>query len=296
MMVLFLLGLVSVILLRAISRDYARYDKEELLDMDRDLGDEWGWKQVHGDVFRPPRHLSLIAAGVGSGVQLVSLALIVMVYTILGDLYLERATILTASIFLYAVTSLISGFFSGSYYAKYGGKAWVRAMIVTAGLWPGIVGGTVFAINLIAIYKGLSKAIPFFTMVALAAIWLFLVFPLTLVGAIVGRNMAGEPNFPCRVNPIPRPVPDKVWYAEPWVHILVAGLLPFGSIFIETYFVFTSFWEPNKTYYGMFSFPSPSLHSLWVYDSCVFDIVDCHCVCFYCVYLYVIEDNGKISC
>lgn len=34
MMVIFLVGLVSVILLRAISRDYARYDKEEgLMDL-----------------------------------------------------------------------------------------------------------------------------------------------------------------------------------------------------------------------------------------------------------------------
>jgi len=31
--------------------------------------------------------------------------------------------------------------------------------------------------------------------------------------------------------------------------ILLGGILPFGSIFIETYFVFTSFWAPNKTYY-----------------------------------------------
>jgi transmembrane 9 superfamily protein 3 len=258
MMVLFLIGLVAVIFLRAINKDFARYDKEELLDMDRDLGDEWGWKQVHGDVFRPPRHLSLIAAGVGSGVQLVVLAFIVMIYTIMGDLYLERATMLTASIFLYAVTSLISGFFSGSYYARYGGKNWVRAMIVTSGMWPGVCAAVVFAVNLIAIYKGLSKAIPFLTMVALGAIWLFLVFPLTLVGAIIGRNWMGEvflvflmgkANFPCRVNPIPRPVPDKVWYAESFMIVLVAGLLPFGSIFIETYFVFTSFWAPNKTYY-----------------------------------------------
>jgi transmembrane 9 superfamily protein 3 len=29
---------------------------------------------------------------------------------------------------------------------------------------------------------------------------------------------------------------------------LVAGVLPFGSIFIETYFVFTSFWN-YKFYY-----------------------------------------------
>ncbi|KAJ3225796.1 hypothetical protein HK099_006194 [Clydaea vesicula] len=250
MMVIFLVGLVAVIMLRAISRDYARYDKEEgLLDLDRDLGDEYGWKQVHGDVFRSPSRLTWISAMVGTGTQLVVLSFIIILYTIMGDLYLERATILTATIFLYAVTSMISGYFGGSYYAKYGGKNWIKTMFITSGLWPGVVSGVVFSINFIAIYKTSSKAIPFFTMVAILAIWLFLIFPLTLLGAIIGRNWAGEPNFPCRVNPIPRPVPDKIWYAEPIMIILLAGILPFGSIFIETYFIFTSFWAPNKTYY-----------------------------------------------
>ncbi|KAL3901604.1 MAG: hypothetical protein SGCHY_000468 [Lobulomycetales sp.] len=252
-MVLFLLGVVSVIMMRAISRDYARYDKEEsallALDMDRDLGDEWGWKQVHGDVFRPPLRLGLMAALVGSGVQMVFISAVLILSAVAGEFYMERATMLTAGIVLYACTSLISGYFSGSYYARYGGKSWVRAMVLTSGLWPGGVALVVLCINFLAIYKGLSQAIPFTTMIALACMWAFLVFPLTLLGAIIGRNWAGEPNFPCRVNPIPRPVPDKVWYAEPYMIIMFAGLLPFGSIFIETYFVFTSFWAPNKTYY-----------------------------------------------
>jgi transmembrane 9 superfamily protein 3 len=53
MMVLFLVGLVSMILMRTLRKDYARYSKEEELDdLERDLGDEYGWKQIHGDVFR----------------------------------------------------------------------------------------------------------------------------------------------------------------------------------------------------------------------------------------------------
>jgi transmembrane 9 superfamily protein 3 len=31
-------------------------------------------------------------------------------------------------------------------------------------------------------------------------------------------------------------------FMEPWVIVFAGGLLPFGSIFIEMYFVFTSFW------------------------------------------------------
>lgn len=47
MMVIFLVGLVSMILMRTLKKDYARYSKEDDVDdMERDLGDEYGWKQV----------------------------------------------------------------------------------------------------------------------------------------------------------------------------------------------------------------------------------------------------------
>jgi transmembrane 9 superfamily protein 3 len=45
------------------------------------------------------------------------------------------------------------------------------------------------------------------------------------------------------VKTIPRPIPEKKWYLTPSVVSMMGGLLPFGSIFIEMYFVFTSFWN-----------------------------------------------------
>lgn len=72
---------------------------------------------------------------------------------------------LTATIFLYAITAVVAGYYSGSYYAKYGGKNWVKTMIVTAGLLPGIVGLIMLSVNFVAIYKTSAKAIPFTTMV-----------------------------------------------------------------------------------------------------------------------------------
>ena len=45
------MGLVTMILMRTLRKDYARYSKEEELDdMERDLGDEYGWKQVQGRI------------------------------------------------------------------------------------------------------------------------------------------------------------------------------------------------------------------------------------------------------
>ena len=86
------------------------------------------------------------------------------------------------------------------------------------------------------------------TMLALIAIACFVIFPLTLVGTIIGKNVNGAPNFPCRVNAVPRPIPEKRWFMEPWVISVLGGILPFGSIFIEMYFILTSFWA-YKIYY-----------------------------------------------
>ena len=47
MMVIFLVGLVAMILMRTLRKDYQRYSKDDDLDdIERDLGDEYGWKQV----------------------------------------------------------------------------------------------------------------------------------------------------------------------------------------------------------------------------------------------------------
>lgn len=79
--------------------------------------------------------------------------------------------------------------------------------------------------------------------VVVLVIWAFISFPLALLGTVVGRNWSGLPDNPCRVKTIPRPIPEKKWYLTPTIVALLGGLLPFGSIFIEMYFVFTSFWQ-----------------------------------------------------
>lgn len=80
--------------------------------------------------------------------------------------------------------------------------------------------------------------IEFFLKVAITCICLFIILPLTLVGTVLGRNLAGQPDYPCRVNAVPRPIPEKKWFMEPAVIVALGGILPFGSIFIEMYFAF----------------------------------------------------------
>ena len=64
-----------------------------------------------------------------------------------------------------------------------------------------------FFINFIAIYYHASRAIPFGTMVAVTCICIFVILPLTLVGTVLGRNLAGNPDYPCRYK---KPLTSKL--------------------------------------------------------------------------------------
>lgn len=257
MMVIFLMGLVAMIMLRTLRKDYARYmrhdDDDDLESLERDINEETGWKLVHGDVFRPPPALDLFSAILGTGVQLTLLVFSVILITIAGTLFVERGTIVTVFIVCYALTSFVGGYVSGGYYARNDGASWIKTMLLTANLFPLTVAAIAFILNTIAIFYQSLAAVPFGSIVVVLLIWIFVSFPLCLLGTVVGRNWAGSPDNPCRVKRIPSPIPEKAWYFSPWAIILGGGLLPFGSIFIEMYFVFTSFWNYKVYYvYGFF--------------------------------------------
>ena len=52
-----------------------RYNQDDSND---ETLEESGWKLVHGDVFRPPRHPKLFAAIIGSGIQILCMAVITL--------------------------------------------------------------------------------------------------------------------------------------------------------------------------------------------------------------------------
>ena len=78
--VVLLITLVSAILMRALKKDIARYNRLHMINLD-DLNDtsaavedgiqeDSGWKLVHGDVFRCPKNPLLLSIFVGNGAQL----------------------------------------------------------------------------------------------------------------------------------------------------------------------------------------------------------------------------------
>lgn len=244
MLVLFLVGLVAMILLRTLRRDYGQFEE----DIEEDSVEESGWKLIHGDVFRAPPHLIAFSALYGTGYQLAVLTFGVLCFAILGSYYRGRGTLLTVIIVCYVLSSVVAGFVSAQYYVHQGGKNWIKTLLATALLLPGTVASLGFLINFAAVYYNAQSHIPVGTMFVLSVLWTFVCLPLTTFGTILGRNWAGKKDVPCRTKPIPRQLPQHVWYTQPTVTVLLGGILPFASIFIELYFLFTSFWH-YKYYY-----------------------------------------------
>ncbi|XP_059299430.1 transmembrane 9 superfamily member 1-like isoform X2 [Lycium ferocissimum] len=255
MMVIFLTGLVSMTLMRTLRNDYAKYAREndDMETLERDVIEESGWKLVHGDVFRPPQNLALLSAVVGTGVQLATLVPLVIISAYSRMMYIERGAIITTFIVCYAITSFILGYVSGGLYSRNAGENWIKSMVLTASLFPFLCFGIGFILNTIAICYGSTAAIPLASIIVVFGIWAFISLPLALIGTVVGRNWSGMPNNPCRVKNIPRPIPEKKWYLRPSVISLLGGVLPFTSIFIEMYFVFSSFWT-YRVYYYVYGF------------------------------------------
>jgi len=248
-MVLFLCGLVVLILLRTLRNDYARYSKEDD-DMELDnVVDQSGWKQVHADVFRMPKFLLLLAAFVGTGAQLFSLFFVLVLALLSTDMYDERGSLDGTAAGVYAVTSIVAGFVGGRFYKRAGGVKWKECMLCTAVFLPALMLSAVLLVDSIStMYHSLSS-VASSTLFTIGAIWIFISCPLLLLGTLLGRSSTQANDFPSRVAVTKRPIPDGPWYTKRFPIIVFSGVLPFGSIFIEMYFVFTSFWN-YKFYYA----------------------------------------------
>ena len=83
-------------------------------------GLRYGGVQVHGDVFRAPTNSALLAVYVGTGSQLLGMALVTMVFAVLGFLSpANRGGLMTAMLLLFAFMGLVGGYFSARLYKRF---------------------------------------------------------------------------------------------------------------------------------------------------------------------------------
>ncbi len=80
MLVLLLTGFLAIILMRVLKNDFSRY--AQAADLEEEEEEETGWKLVHGDVFRLPPALPVFCAYIGTGAQLFSLIVFLLLLAV----------------------------------------------------------------------------------------------------------------------------------------------------------------------------------------------------------------------
>jgi transmembrane 9 superfamily protein 2/4 len=260
--VVFLTITVVSILLRALRKDIARYNRLDSINLDDLSGtsaaiedgvqEDSGWKLVHGDVFRTPGSPLVLSVFLGNGAQLFVMTGFTIIFALLGFLSpSNRGSLGTIMVLLYTVLGFIGGYTSARVYKSFGGERWKLNIALTPLMVPGIVFSTFFLLNLFLWAKGSSGAVPFTTMLVLVGIWFLISVPLSCAGSWVGFRQPAV-AAPVRTNQIPRQIPPSTTYMRPIPSMLLVGILPFGAIFVELYFIMSSIWF-SKVYY-MFGF------------------------------------------
>ncbi|KAL3632920.1 Transmembrane 9 superfamily member 7 [Castilleja foliolosa] len=245
MIVLFLSGMVAMIMMRTLYRDIANYNQ---LDTQDEAQEETGWKLVHGDVFRAPLNSGLLCVYVGTGVQIFGMTLVTMIFALLGFLSpSNRGGLMTAMVLLWVFMGLFGGYSSARLYKTFKGNEWKRITLKTAFVFPGILFSIFFVLNALIWGEKSSGAVPFGTMFALVCLWFGISVPLVFVGSYLGFKRPAIED-PVKTNKIPRQIPEQAWYMKPIFSILIGGILPFGAVFIELFFILTSIWL-NQFYY-----------------------------------------------
>jgi transmembrane 9 superfamily member 2/4 len=249
--VAFLAAIVVVILLRTVRRDLARYE-DELGGAESGTDELAGWKLVAGDVVREPVRPLLLYVLVGDGVRILGMGVVTILFAALGFMSpASRGTLVTGMLCFYIVLGAAAGYASVSLWktvrrgdtAGWWSVAWAASLA-----FPG-AGLAVFTIlNCVLWYNGSTGAVPFALFALVILLWFFVSVPLTLGGGLAASR-ARHVEFPVKPNKVARqvPAPPGQW-CSPWLFVAAAGTLPFGTLFIELFFIMSSLWL-GRVYY-----------------------------------------------
>lgn len=254
MIMLFLSGMVAMILLRTLHRDITKYN--EIAGRD-EASEETGWKLVHGDVFRKPRHSKFLAVSIGSGVQILLMSVVTLLFALLGFLSpAHRGALLQTVMLLYTCMGIAAGYICSRLYKMFGGVDWKMTTLLCAFLYPGIFFGVFFILNLLIWGQKSSGAVPFTTLFTVLCLWFGVSVPLVFLGAYFGFRKPTI-DLPVRTNQLPRQIPAQPFFISSWFTCLVGGTLPFGAVFTELFFIMSSIWQHQ--FYYVFGFLAAGL-------------------------------------
>ncbi len=150
-------------------------------------------------------------------------------------------------IVFYILFAYIAGYSSARLYKMLGKKEWRKNVLMTSFLIPGIIFLTFLCLNFFLIAAKSSAAIPLGALFSVMALWFLVSAPLCFAGAYFGFQKP-KIDQPVRTHQIPRQIPDQPAYLSLPISMMLGGILPFGALFIELFYILNSVWS-NRVFY-----------------------------------------------
>ena len=243
----FLTIIIALILTKNIKRDIETYNYQvvqmEDIDNIKTLYEN-NWKQVSGDVFRPPRvNKMLLSSIIGTGFQLYSMLFIFLLLGAVGFLNPEkRSNILSLIILCYILMGLLGGYVSAIIYKIMNGNNWLKMGLLTSFLFPGTLFFGYILVNIILSIENSTAAVNISDLASLFFLWIFCTLPLILIGTFLGMHSKKQ-KMPCKVNAVPRNIPEKPWYLHYRYLSSATGLICFMTILFELNYIMSALWK-----------------------------------------------------
>jgi transmembrane 9 superfamily protein 2/4 len=254
-LLLILSSMIVTILASNLRRDFSRYNRVATDEEKEEALEEYGWKLVHADVFRPPSQPLWLAVAAGTGAQLLVTSMVVLILAMIGVLRpMNRGQMVMAELVFFCFFGLINGGVTGYLYKTLDGQLWKAAAAAAAWGYSGFAFFVFFAASCMANQLGSTMAVPFSALLAILVLWLVIAAPLTFLGAYIGFSRPAV-EFPTNTSKNPRPIPAAPWYTSTPLTVALAGLFPFVPCFFEIFETLETVWADTfDPFYGFFFF------------------------------------------
>ncbi|CAA0810689.1 Transmembrane 9 superfamily member 5 [Striga hermonthica] len=237
-MLILLLGLLAVIFMRHLKNDLRKWSIG-----DDDEEKEVGWKYIHGDVFRCPTNLPYFSALFGCGTQVMTMVSFLFALAFLGVFYPYSSGALSISIFIsYIITSAVAGYSSASVCSQHFETGWEKSVLLAGTLFLGPYLFTVFILNILSTYHGVTATLPLGTIFFIFLIFVLVSIPLLILGGFLGHRYKSDPLSSPVTRKCPREIPVLAWYRKTPAQMFIAGLLPFSVIVLEFHNLCATLW------------------------------------------------------
>ena len=247
--------MIVTLLSNNLQRDFKRYNKVATNEEKEEALEEYGWKLVHSDVFRPPPWPLALAVLAGTGAQLLFTTISCLTLGILGVIQpMHRGKMVMACLFAYAFLGTLNGYVTGHLYRMFGGTTWRPAGVAAALGYSGLSFMVFFVSSCMANSLESTMRSPFWVLFTILVLWLGIAAPLSYVCTWIGFYRP-QTEFPTRTSPTPRPIPDAPWYTSTPLTLMIAGIFPFVPCFFEVYDTLCVLWlDAYDPFYAFFFF------------------------------------------